>query len=622
MRKSIKWLGAIVSILVLLFILTAVCLVTFVNPNRFKPLIAGQVMKYTGRQLMIEGDLSWSLFPYFGIKTGHILLNNPAGFDQKIFAEMQHATIGVKLLPLLNKKIESSGIALDGLKINLIKDANGKNNWQFQPLAMAANATSANRSDNRRMQQFSEGFLIAGIDVTNAEINWTDQQKKQFMSIEKLNLTAKNISFLSPFSVSCDFNFVNKMPALSGHMSITSNVSLSMSQQVFSFRDLILKIKLQQDNKKYNGQLKGDVIADLQQQTLQWTRFSGQFDQLNFTGKIGVANLTTNPHTTGHFQIQPFDVRAFLQSTGQDVANIQALNNLSGEIDFSAAANAVNAQGKFNLDTVEANHVKLTHLVIPVRYQIGVLEMAPITANIYQGSLQSNVKMNLTGNSPQIAVQEQLSNVQLEPLLADLAPNQKLKLKGIANIGLQLTTSGNDPQAVVKNLNGTGQINCKQGVLEGLDIGYLMDTAYSVLKQKALTTQNTKQTTFDSLTGNLVFRDGVIVSDDLLLTAPRFKTNGKGTIDLVNQKIDYHLQTVLLQATQDQKNDWGNLYGMPIPINIAGNLKDPSIRLDTGVLVKAVAEQQIKKIENKAQDQLKQQVQGKAQELFQNLLGH
>lgn len=622
MRKTLKWLATIISILILLIILTLVCLVTFVNPNRFKPLIADQVLKYTGRQLTIEGDLSWSLFPYLGVKTGHVLLSNRAGFDQKIFAEMRHATFGVKLLPLFHNKLESSGLVLDGLKVNLIKEVNGKNNWQFQPMVVKTNGVVVAPSNSSEMNRLSAGIAIEGVQVTNAEINWIDKQKKQFISIEKLNLQAKDISTLKPFSFSSDFDVTSKNPEITSHIKLSADTSFNTDQQIYSFRNLVMTAHVVQSAKKYDTQLKGDVIADLNQQTLQWTGFNGQLNNVNVTGKVSIVNLSSAPHLAGHLQVQPFDLKDMLQSSGQDMSNIQTLKNMSGDVDFSVASNVLDVQGKFKIDTVEVKQLKLTNVIIPVHYQIGVLDLAPLTANLYQGSLQSNIKVNLTGAVPQIAMQSKLMNVQIEPLIQDLGGiSQKLRLQGVANVGLQITTLGDNADAIVKNLNGTGQINCNQGVLQGIDIGYLIDSAYSVLKQKALATPNTKQTLFNSLTANVIFRDGVIVNDDLALNSPRFKTAGKGTLDLVNQKIDYHLQTVLIQATPEQKNDWGNLYGLPIPISLTGSLKDPAIRLDTGVLVKAVADQQIKQVGTKAQEQLQDKVKSKASELLHNLLG-
>ena len=52
--------------------------------------------------------------------------------------------------------------------------------------------------------------MISSINVSDAEINWIDKQTKQSGSLEKLNLYAKNISFLKPFSISSEFNFTNK----------------------------------------------------------------------------------------------------------------------------------------------------------------------------------------------------------------------------------------------------------------------------------------------------------------------------------------------------------------------------------------------------------------------------
>ena len=626
MRKSIKWLGAFVSILILLVVLVAVCLVTFVSPNRFKPLIAEQVMKYTGRQLTIDGDLSWSLFPYLGVKTGHILLSNPSGFEQKIFAEIQHATIGVKLFPLLHKKIESSGIVLDGLKLNLIRDGNGKNNWQFKQISPISTSTAVVATDPSRtsaLKKLSVELAISGIEISNAEINWTDQQKEQSGRIEKFGLRAKDISFLKPFPMESEFNFTSKNPAISGHVALTSETSLSIDQQIFSFRKLALTAQLQQEVQKFSWTVKGDVIADLQQQTLQWTHFYGQMGNLILIGKMGVVDLITNPHATGHLQIQPFDLKELLQSVGQEITNMQVLKDMSGDVDFTAAANTVDVQGKFKIDTIEAKHVKLSQVIFPLHYQIGVLELSPITADFYQGSLQTNAKVNLTGALPQIAMQGKLLNVHTEPLLQDLdGNNQKLKLVGIGNMEWQITTMGPNANAFVKNLNGKAHVSFNQGILQGIDIGYLLDSAYAFAKQKTLTTANARQTDFGSLIGSVVFRDGIIINDDLLFDSQRFKSSGKGSIDLVNQKIDFHLQTVVNQSAMDQRDDWGNLYGLPIPIDITGRLADPTIRLDTTVLAKAVAEQQIKKIETKVQDKIKDKVQGKAGELLQNLLDH
>src|SRR5580704_3578924 len=103
MKKTIKWIGILVGMVLLLAIFLVISLATFVNPNRFKPLLAEKIKHYTGRQLIIDSDLSWTIFPAIGVKTGHIVLKNPEGFDQGIFAEVKDLTVSIKLMPLLHK---------------------------------------------------------------------------------------------------------------------------------------------------------------------------------------------------------------------------------------------------------------------------------------------------------------------------------------------------------------------------------------------------------------------------------------------------------------------------------------------------------------------------------------
>jgi AsmA protein len=615
MRKSLKFIGLLASILVLLLVLAVVCVVTFVNPNRFKPLLTEQVMKYTGRQLTIDGSLSWTLFPYLGVKAGHMLLSNPAGFGATPFAEIEYATVAVRLWPLLHKRIESSGITLDGLKLNLMREPNGKNNWQLQrPISGAAAASVIGSPSTQTMPKMSAGLAVSSISITNAEINWTDKQKKRAGSIDKFSLYAKDISLLKPFSITSEFNFSSHNPVVAGHIALAGQMAMNVAQQVFSCRDLKLTAKLQQGNKKAAWQIMGDVRADLAQQTLEWTHFRSQLENLTLTGKIGVVDWMTSPHATGHLQIQPCDLKKLLETIGQDVSNIEVLQDFDGDIDFTAAANAIDVQGKFKIEHIQIKKLKVSHVIIPLHYQIGVLELSPITADVYQGSLLAAAKINLTGAVAQIATQGKLMNVQAGPLLQDLGgAKQKLTLTGIGNVDWQVTTAGNSTNTWIKNLNGTGHVSFNQGKVQGIDIGYLLDSAYAFAKQKAHTTSNTYQTEFGNLTASVLIRDGVIANDDLLVNSARFNTKGKGNINLVEQKIDFHLQTLVNQTSADQKNDWGNLYGLPIPIFITGSLESPSIRLDTSLLVQAVAAQEIKKIQN--------QVQGKANKLLQNLLG-
>jgi AsmA protein len=111
---------------------TAVTLVgvrLFVNPNDYKARLAAAVTQSTGRELDIEGDLKLSVFPWIGLEIGRARLGNTPGFGPAPLAAIQGASLRVRLLPLLAGRLEVGRLEIDGLDLDLQRDAEGRGNW-------------------------------------------------------------------------------------------------------------------------------------------------------------------------------------------------------------------------------------------------------------------------------------------------------------------------------------------------------------------------------------------------------------------------------------------------------------------------------------------------------------
>jgi AsmA protein len=622
MTKFLKFTGIVVGVIALVLVIAMVLLVTFVSPNRFKPVLTEQVKKFTGRELTLDGDLSWSFFPYFGVTAGHMSLGNPADFKEKIFAEFSSATVGVKVLPLFHGRIQSSGVVLHGMKLNLIKNADGKTNWVFQK--SGTDQSSEPSSTKKKMAAGGVGLAVSAVDITDASVTWRDEQAKQNATINHFDLHAKNINLIQAFPVemSCDFDSHN--PLVSGHAELTSDVAFNIEKQVYSLRNLDFTIQTHKGDQKINLHVTGDVIADMLQQTLQWTNFKASMADLNLTGKVNVLQLTSAPQASGHFDIKPFDLKKLLQNLGQDTSSLQTAKDVDGSVDFSASSKSVKASGLIKIDEVQAAKVKLDKVNAHLQFQDGTLTLSPVTASFYQGSLNADSTVKLNTPLPQISLRGNLTNVQAGPLFEDLGgANKKLKLSGVANVQLQVTTLGKDANTITKNLNGNSKLALSNGVLEGIDLGYLVDSADALINKQSAPQTNSKQTTFGNLTATAVIQNGVVSNNDLLIDSPRFNTTGKGTINLVSQTIDYSLQTAVKQTQIDTVKHYA---GAMIPITVTGSLNDPSVRLDTQQLLKSVAQQQFDKhkeqIQQKIQENIEKQIPGEAGKVLQNLLGH
>lgn len=625
--KLYKTISIVLGSVLLVGVIAFVSLATFVSPNRFKPVLITQVKKLTGRDLTMDGDLSWTLYPNLGVKVGHLTLNNSTEFKEKIFAEIDNATITVKLVPLIHSKVESSGITIHGLKLNLIKNAQGKTNWEdLHNHPSSTSTTTVNDASLTNMQKTSLGIAVSGIDISKANINWLDEATDNHISIQDFELHAKNITLTKPFPVQAKFNFVEPAANLSGNVSLASKISVDLQNQIYTLATTKLAAVINQGKKNFAINLNSD-ITNTANEKIAIENIIGNIANLTLTGKMQISNLASTPNLTGNLQIAPFDVKKWLQSTGQDVATLQTLRNLSGNVTFTAtdSLKSVNLQSDMTIDEIEAAKMHITKINVKARLANGILNLAPITAEFYQGVLNGNSKVNFNSTAPQINLQAKLTQVQAAPLLADLgASHAKLKFSGTGNVDLQMTTSGANSDAIIKNLNGSSHLNFTNGTLEGIDIGYWVDSAYALADKSISPGANTEKTQFGTLNATAVIHNGVIKNNDLTISSPRFTSKGEGNIDLVADTLKYRIQTTSKQ-NENKKNDVNNMYGLPIPILIVGDLSNPSIRLDTDVLMKAIAAHQIEKVkadvQEKIAEKIKDKIPGKAGELLKNFLG-
>jgi len=611
MKKIFKWAGILLGILILIIVLAFISLIIFVNPNRYKPFIAERVMQYTGHSLIIDGDLSWTVFPHFGVKVNDLILQNPEGFKEKTFAKIDHMTIMVKLFPLIKHKIESSGITIDGMTLHFIKNTAGNENWIMHQLSAKAPLQKDPPVLQSHLEKAPFMIAIAGINVNDSMITYTDEQKDQTTAFRHFEFHAKEINLINAFPVTSTFDFSN--PMLNARVTLKSNVLFNSISKIFAFKNIDLGILVPVNDKKYDVKISGDMTADLSRDTFQWSRAQIQLMNINLLGDVNVAHLSSAP-VTGHFELQPLDMRETLKAFDMNLPNLQTFNPVSGDFDFSYGPTSFSLKGKLKADTLQFNQIKFTHLMVPLQLQAGVMTLSPISADFYQGKFDGTLKV-IFNMALQTNLNAALTNFQMEPLLKDVKPNSKLSFTGLGNVNLNINSKGLTTNERLKNLNGQGHLSIANGVLKGIDIGKFINMAYAFAK-KTPPFQETGQTDFGNLTGNFVIKDGIVANNDLLLNATQFTAKGQGTIDLNNQTILYHLAATLNNTAGVSKNSLLNLYGLAIPIEISGNLDRAKIGLDAKELTKALANGQLQNVES----QIPIKIKGKAGKFLENLL--
>ena len=269
----------------------------------------------------------------------------------------------------------------------------------------------------------------------------------------------------------------------------------------------------------------------------------------------------------------------------------------TGAADSSAGENplamlgSLDVDGQLKVGKLKVNNLNASDISVTMKGKDGVLNIAPITANLYQGTFAGKIGINATGAQPKLSVDEKLIGIQVGPLLKDLQGAESLSGRG--DIEAKMTAVGSNAEAMKKTLNGTAAFVFADGSVSGFNIAEMIRDAKAMfLGGSESSSDAPKKTDFSELTGSFVVKDGLVTNNDLSAKSPLLRLDGKGTADLPTETIDYHVTTTLVATTQGQGGDeLADLAGIPIPIKIGGTFSEPSygLDIDMGALLQSKA---------------------------------
>ncbi|RTZ59230.1 MAG: hypothetical protein DSZ33_04770, partial [Gammaproteobacteria bacterium] len=185
MNKLLKTLVTLVIVIGLLFVAAVIILPKVIDPNNYKGKITALVQEKTGMELVIDGDIDLSFYPWLGLKTGQLILSDPGHPDSPALMQVDKAVVRIKLLPLLKKQVEADTVVLDGLKVNLITFKDGKTNWD-----KLASGGEADTDKSAKPESAALVFAVAGLKINDGLLHWDDRKSGQDHLISKLNLAS------------------------------------------------------------------------------------------------------------------------------------------------------------------------------------------------------------------------------------------------------------------------------------------------------------------------------------------------------------------------------------------------------------------------------------------------
>src|SRR5438874_5402784 len=327
----------------------------------------------------------------------------------------------------------------------------------------------------------------------------------------------------------------------------------------------------------------GSVRADLEKQTAA-AELNSKFDESTIQAKLGLAKFTP-PAYAFDINVDKLNLDRYTKQPEKKPVSTPTEEGKAPPPAPKAPAptaqqkdedtpvdlsflKGLNANGRLQVGALQMKGLKLANVKAEVHAANGRLDVAPHSANLYEGSMSGALAAQADGR---VAVKETLSGVSVGPLLRDLA--QKDTLEGHGTVALDVNAAGKSVNAMKKALAGTARVQLKDGAIKGINLAEVFRRAKTALGSSEAKSQarEAQQTDFSEMTASFIIKNGVAHNEDLDMKAPLFRVSGKGDIDIGNATMDYVTNATVVATTTGQGGaDLAQLSGLTVPVRLVG----------------------------------------------------
>ena len=504
-------------------------------------------------------------------------------------------------------------IAIDKLSLSV----NTKKDQQTLEANLSTNASINLASQENTLKDFNltanitDPALPSGKVELNVTSDISVNTQQQIASLSNLIISAQDML------IKGDIN-VTKL------LSAKPNVAGTINVDAFNLRQLANNMAIELPD------MADDSTLELVALTTEFTASSSHFnakklvvnlDQSKLDGQFSVTNFS-NPALKFNLNLDQIDADRYLSAATEEQAATAPAESTSASTTEQPlpldALRQLNAVGTLDIGKLKISGMNSEKIHININANKGLIKLSPMSANLYQGNYKGSVNLDARGKSLKLSINENLSNVQAEPLLKDLSG--EAKLSGTTNAKVILSGSGATVTQIKKTLTGHGNFSFKNGAVKGINIAESIRKAKAALSGKKLAASNEPvQTDFASLTGSFTAKNGIISNQDLQVMSPFLRINGAGNIDLPKEGIDYKIKVAIVGTSTGQAGkELDDLKGLSIPVKITGTFSNPKPSVDLASMLK---EQATAEVKEKVADKLKDELGGELGGLVGGLLG-
>ncbi len=202
MKKLIKVLVILIVIAIVLLGGAAVALKLMFPLAKLKSMAQEYVAQNYNRDIDFS-DVSLNLI---GVTIESFKLSDEGGFEAGNFISADSAVVKVELMPLFKKQIKIRTIGFDGVELNVIKNTDGKFNFDNLIPASADEVSPQPEEEQLSSTPLAMDLTAKDIYIRNSDITYKDLQSGMDFAVEDVNFEIKDFDYNNPFSFELSFN--------------------------------------------------------------------------------------------------------------------------------------------------------------------------------------------------------------------------------------------------------------------------------------------------------------------------------------------------------------------------------------------------------------------------------
>lgn len=339
-----------------------------------------------------------------------------------------------------------------------------------------------------------------------------------------------------------------------------------------------------------NGAGVSNLVASLGSTSLQGNLSATNFSapQLKFAlsaGTIDVGELEqiTNP---------PASAPAQKQSSAP--ASTKAAATSAPAQKQPGLMETMTGSGTLAANTIKSQDIVLTNVRTNVTLNKGVIQLQPLTADLFGGKEAGSLTLDIRPAAPLCAINAKLSGVNTNSLLSAVSSVKNTlygTLAADANVNFALVSSNDLP----RTLNGTLGFNVANGELKNVNI--LNEISKVGKFVGASPAQKGSSTALSKLSGTFNIKNGVATTNNLVAALAEGSLSANGSLNLADQGVNMHVNAVL--ASNTSKAVGGTSVGgylstalannkgeLVIPAIVTGTLAHPVFMPDVQAIAK------------------------------------